>query len=79
MSRIDFPVFSSPGPGYETPAEIRMLRVLDAMSCITNLAGLSPNPLDHSEVRIATAGRVEVKESTIEALLPEAFVLHHER
>jgi purine-nucleoside phosphorylase len=63
-----------PGPSYETPAEIRMLRTLGAdavgmstvlevialrhqgvrvgaVSCITNLAaGISPTPLDHSEV-----------------------------
>jgi cytidine deaminase len=32
-----------------------------------------------SDVRIVTAGRIEVKESTIAALLPEAFVLHRER
>ena len=68
------------GPSYETPAEVRMTRLLGAdaigmstvpevlvlrhqgvrvgaMSCITNLAaGISPVPLDHSEVE-ATARR----------------------
>ena len=32
-----------------------------------------------SDVRIVTAGRTEVKESTIAALLPDAFVLRRER
>ena len=62
------------GPQYETPAEVRMLRLLGAdavgmstvleaiqaralglevaaFSCLTNMAaGISPTPLDHSEV-----------------------------
>ena len=69
------------GPAYETPAEVRMLRMLGAhavgmstanevialrhmgvrvgaLSCITNLAaGISPHPLDHSEVEKAARSR----------------------
>jgi purine-nucleoside phosphorylase len=83
------------GPSYETPAEIRMLRVLGAdavgmstvpeviaaahmgvkvagISCITNLAaGMSSQPLSHTEVA-ETAARVrDVFTRLLERFLPE--------
>jgi purine-nucleoside phosphorylase len=74
--------FGLHGPSYETPAEIKMYRLLGAdvvgmstvpeaialhhmgkkvaaISCVTNLAaGVSPNPLEHSEV-LETAKKVQ--------------------
>lgn len=83
-----------PGPQYETPAEIRMLRTLGAdlvgmstvpetvaaralglevvaASLVTNLAaGVTGDPLDHTEVLAAGAAGVAGLTSALQALIP---------